>query len=241
MNLFFLNQVKRICASLYADQHVNKILLEVCQMLFAAHRRCGTEEAVLDGCTASGRAYRRTHMNNPFSVWAGETLGNYRWLVDFAICLAEEYSFRFPEKNKPHACLYVAKRFKKIEPRKLVEENVLTTTPRPTCKDTAAIIALHGKALLSGGGDDSEALSHMTKHDRAVMNAYRMGYAKKLASFGKKPAKSDEKAKARALARVAPMAKYTRRAPPAWLDPKVYTFRKHAVGAKKKAALASHK
>ncbi|CAN5215554.1 hypothetical protein BH10PSE19_BH10PSE19_18460 [soil metagenome] len=45
--------------------------------------------------------YKKTHINHPCIVWAGESLANWQWLKSLAQELNSEYQYRFNKKT-PH-------------------------------------------------------------------------------------------------------------------------------------------
>jgi len=50
--------------------------------------------------------YRPTHRNHPCVTWADESYCNYRWLIELAHALHNEYQFRFG-KERTHASMRV--------------------------------------------------------------------------------------------------------------------------------------
>ena len=74
----------RKCARHHADQHVVKMILESAQMLCSVLWQHGIEAP-----------YKRTHVKHPCTLWAGESLGNWRWLHRLALALNDEYRYRF--------------------------------------------------------------------------------------------------------------------------------------------------
>lgn len=101
MNIFFLDFDPRVCAFYYCDQHVNKILLEVVQMLYTCIHCSGisTTSAPLTKSGANG--YRKAHVNHPMTMWVRSSKENYKWACRHAASLALEYHKRY---SKVHAC-----------------------------------------------------------------------------------------------------------------------------------------
>ncbi len=87
MNIFLLSLNPRICAIMHCDAHVRKMILEYAQMLCSAHHICGKYK--------NPNLYRVAFKNNPCTVWARATSGNYLWLYNLFINLCKEYTFRF--------------------------------------------------------------------------------------------------------------------------------------------------
>lgn len=86
MNIFVLNNDPWEIPQHYCNLHVNKMLLESCQML----------------CSVFDNApYKRTHYNHPCSVWVRQTNANYQWLLSLTNALSAEYTKR---TSKIHGC-----------------------------------------------------------------------------------------------------------------------------------------
>lgn len=91
MNIFVLDKNPWKCVKHYCNLHVNKMLLESCQLL----------------CNAfpTGYApYKHTHVNHPCSKWATHSIENFMWLEELAIALSMEYTLR---SGKIHKCQQV--------------------------------------------------------------------------------------------------------------------------------------
>lgn len=84
MNIFVLDSDVRKCARYHADRHVVKMILESTQMLCTVLHRHGVEAP-----------YKPTHRNHPCTIWAGESLANWKWLRGLALALNDEYMYRF--------------------------------------------------------------------------------------------------------------------------------------------------
>jgi hypothetical protein len=109
MNIFFLSFDPVRAAKAHCDKHVVKMLLESTQLLWTA-QHVATEGRIPDLETApttlsgSRHGYAPTHRNHPCAIWARASLANYNWLCELAMALAEEYHFRWPARETPHAC-----------------------------------------------------------------------------------------------------------------------------------------
>jgi hypothetical protein len=77
------------------DKHVVKMVLESAQLLSTVHR-------TLDTPNIPDFIYKATHKNHPCSVWARESVANYVWLVDHALALCVEYTYRYKKIHKSH-------------------------------------------------------------------------------------------------------------------------------------------
>mgnify|MGYP003112090789 FL=1 len=90
MNIFILDWDHETCVQWHCDKHVVKMPLETCQMLSTVHHRYSN-----DG------PYKPVHQKHPCTLWAGQTVENYRWLWKLGIELCKEYTYRY---EKTHAC-----------------------------------------------------------------------------------------------------------------------------------------
>jgi hypothetical protein len=86
MNIFVVSTSPQECARTYCNIHVNKMLLETCQLLCAAYESA---------------PYKRTHYNHPCSKWARHNMSNFTWLEELGNALSAEYTKR---RGKRHAC-----------------------------------------------------------------------------------------------------------------------------------------
>ncbi len=100
MNIFFLEKEVERNASSYCDQHVVKIILEICQMAWAAWQATGTEP---NNCPV--RPYKATkgQLANPMSLWVRACQGNYIYALKLGIHLCLEKAKRFSDKPM-HKC-----------------------------------------------------------------------------------------------------------------------------------------
>lgn len=95
MNIFFLNQDPYKSATLMIDVHVNKMIIESCQMLANAY----DEELETAPRSQKGNIRRHSYYNHPCSVWVRDSITNFQWLLDHASALLKERRFRF---DQPH-------------------------------------------------------------------------------------------------------------------------------------------
>lgn len=105
MNIFFLSLIPKEIAHMSCDQHVVKIQLEICQMLYTAWYFSGQEDFVLDNApyTKDGkrRGYLPAHRKHPMTMWVGSSIENYIYACEIGIALTLEYTRRY---GKLHTC-----------------------------------------------------------------------------------------------------------------------------------------
>jgi len=105
MNIFFLSMNPEELAYMYCDQHVIKILLEICQMMYTAWFYSGQTDYVESNApyTVNGtrRGYKAAHKKHPTTLWISSSIDNYNFAGEIGMCLALEYKKRF---GKVHAC-----------------------------------------------------------------------------------------------------------------------------------------
>lgn len=131
MNIFFLAWDPDECAKLYCDQHVNKILLEIVQMLYTAwHLNMGgvPRDAPLRQGTDQHGYKPVSNVRHPMVMWVRS---NYSWTCALGMALAIEFRKRF---RKVHGCT----------PHILwLRDNVPTLTEPPLVSKTATY-STHG-------------------------------------------------------------------------------------------------
>lgn len=147
MNIFFLSWDPDTCAQLYCDQHVNKILLEIVQMLYTAWYFLGKDGWNLKAPRrkSGDRGYRP--VSNPkhaMVMWVRSHRENYMWTAKLGMALAIEFNHRF---GKIHGCtkhimwLYsnVPQEFEEVRNEKAYYSSVgypPIFTPVPECMDS---------------------------------------------------------------------------------------------------------
>lgn len=100
MNIFILDPSPVLSARLLGDDHLNKMILESCQML----ANCFTKEQLKEApLTKAGTIWKYSHYNHPCSKWVRESKGNYTWLCFYVDSLLRERRYRFP-KRAEHDC-----------------------------------------------------------------------------------------------------------------------------------------
>ena len=99
MNIFILDNDRRLSIQYHTDKHIVKIPLEGAQLLCSTLHFTGQ---------APSWIYKYTHKNNPCSVWARESLSNWLWLQEYVILMGEEYQHRYGSW-KTHSSCEVAK------------------------------------------------------------------------------------------------------------------------------------
>lgn len=87
MNIFILDNDLEKCARYHSDKHVIKMILESTQMLCTVLHQNGLEAP-----------YRPTHFHHPCTLWAGESLANWKWLKKLTLKLNDEYKYRYRHK-----------------------------------------------------------------------------------------------------------------------------------------------
>lgn len=96
MNIFILDKNVETSVSYYMDTHVNKILLEACQVACSAHHLAVKPRNYIP--------YKLSHANHPVCRWARESIEHYWKVVDYAEALRNEYHHRY---GKNHGCTKV--------------------------------------------------------------------------------------------------------------------------------------
>lgn len=94
MNIFFLSDDPKEAASLQADVHVVKMILEILQMLCVSIR-CSRSVFVLPF-----ELYKETHVNHPCAKWMRYSTKHYHWALKHGMALCEMYQRRYAKVHK---------------------------------------------------------------------------------------------------------------------------------------------
>ena len=89
MNIFVLHNDPIKAAKSQCDKHVVKMILESAQMLCTVAHNNGF-----------AAPYKAAFKNHPCTLWVGKSKQNWRWLVDHALALCEEYTHRYGKVHK---------------------------------------------------------------------------------------------------------------------------------------------
>jgi hypothetical protein len=105
MNIFFLSMSPSEIANMYCDQHVVKIILEICQMLYTSWHFSNELHIVATHApfnkSGKSRGYRPAHKGHPMTMWVASSPNNYMFASEIALALAKEYTARY---GKKHSC-----------------------------------------------------------------------------------------------------------------------------------------
>ena len=96
MNFFLLHWKHKKNVRRHCNKHVVKMILEICQLLYACAHVGG---APLD--KLEHKPYKLTHKWHPTSIWVRKNRHNWKYTLKFAKALCKEYTRRY---NKVHAC-----------------------------------------------------------------------------------------------------------------------------------------
>jgi len=94
MNIFVVDRDPKVAATMLCDKHVVKMIVETAQMLCTAASKLGHQVP-----------YKPTHANHPCTLWAGESLSNWNWLIQHGISLCEEYTLRYNRIHKTQSII----------------------------------------------------------------------------------------------------------------------------------------
>ena len=114
VNLFYLDKDPKKCATYYCDKHVNKILIEIGQILSQIHHLHGDKIPPYKSCRAISPNLKPLR-------WAMDSKSNYIYCCDLADELIKEYKFRY-QKNE-HKCEKVIKWLRHNIPSVIVKVN----------------------------------------------------------------------------------------------------------------------
>lgn len=91
MNIFVLDEHPYAAAKYHCDKHVVKMLLESAQMLCTVNRRYGLYAP-----------YKPVHQKHPCTLWVGESVQNYSWMILLTHALQQQYAIRYGKVHKSY-------------------------------------------------------------------------------------------------------------------------------------------
>ena len=91
MNIFFLDETPYKSAQYLCDKHIPKMLLESCQML---------STAVQNYTDRIEELYKPAYPNHPMTKWVGFNRDCFRWALENAVFISQEYCKRFKKLHK---------------------------------------------------------------------------------------------------------------------------------------------
>lgn len=101
MNIFYVSREPSLAARALCDKHIVRMPLESAQMLSTALQR---HEGPVQGL------YKPCHVNHPCTLWAGDSLDQWRWLCEHGKALCAEYTKRYGKKHKSEHIIDLADR-----------------------------------------------------------------------------------------------------------------------------------
>lgn len=91
MNIFILDSDKQLSVIYHPDKHIVKMPLEATQLLCNALHETGLSLSWI---------YKNTHTKHPCSIWARESISNWRWLREYVLMMGAEYTYRYGKSHK---------------------------------------------------------------------------------------------------------------------------------------------
>ena len=92
MNIFYTDTNPSAAAQSLPDKHIVKMPVEAVQMLVSACLRHDIQPNVI---TKAGTVHKGGYHRHPSTVWAGDTLANFKWTLAWGIALCAEYTQRY--------------------------------------------------------------------------------------------------------------------------------------------------
>jgi len=93
LNIFVLDLSPQKAAQYHMNSHVCKMILESAQLLSNAVYE--NNKYLYDMLNEKGLMSKYAWYNHPCSKWAGDSADNFAWLLELALNLCEEYSYRY--------------------------------------------------------------------------------------------------------------------------------------------------
>lgn len=112
MNIFALDKDPETAAKYHCSKHAVKMVLEYCQILSTNHRLIdgiptqianakGKPKTVYVHPSHDSLLFKTTHQNHPSTIWARQSVNNYKWTAQLLHYLCKEYTARY---GKVHKC-----------------------------------------------------------------------------------------------------------------------------------------
>lgn len=118
VNIFYLDEDPKECAKYYHDQHVNKILIEITDILAVVHYKLGNTPPRKRCDAIKENAF-------PFK-WVNESKENYKYCTELGLALLEEFKYRYKKDN--HKCEIPMIWFSKNVPKQLKKKGLTEFT-----------------------------------------------------------------------------------------------------------------
>jgi len=96
LNIFAVHQNPIISAQSLCDRHVVKMILETAQMITSVAERHNYPII-----------YKAGFKKHPCTIWSGDSIENWLWLIEHGIALNEEKKYRFSSGD--HSSVHVIK------------------------------------------------------------------------------------------------------------------------------------
>lgn len=130
MNIFFLHHNHAKSTDLYYDVHVNKITVELMQML----ANCYTPEQLkLAPLTLMGKVRSHSYLHHPMTKWVMDNPANHKVALNYLKDLIIERVYRWPEKKPIFASVEFRNFCESFNPLNLINPDNLRETPFPLC------------------------------------------------------------------------------------------------------------
>lgn len=100
MNIFVLSTDARESAAMLCDKHICKMAIESAQMLSTAI----AERLEIDTDKSIG-LYSPAYRHHPCTLWVGESIENFDWLVEHALEICYQFLLRFGHRHASEAII----------------------------------------------------------------------------------------------------------------------------------------
>ena len=120
VNFFYLDKNTDKCAQYYCNKHVNKILIEITQLLCQVVRNYENIDPPYKKCKA-------IHPNLAPYRWIENSISNFDWLLKLGFSLGNEYTHRYNKKHKSVLVLeWIKENYPKYLPKKRKTKMIFT-------------------------------------------------------------------------------------------------------------------
>ena len=106
MNIFATSSNPKVAAQDLCDKHVHKMIVESAQMLANGF---SLDRMAQGDCPRNQKGQPRSHgySKHPCTLWCYETRGNMKWLIEHALEMGRERSYRWKDKPEHFSIAFI--------------------------------------------------------------------------------------------------------------------------------------
>lgn len=107
MQIFILDENIEKNVQYYCDKHIIKILTEICQIMCTIYQKNTIYKNL------PKFIYKSTHEKHPCVLWGSESLENFKYCINLAEAIYNEYQYRYNRPDKHSKAITIINYLKK--------------------------------------------------------------------------------------------------------------------------------